>query len=135
MIAAFVYDIQGEYDRVVEDYTKVIELKPEFANAYYERGCIFVYRIQGEYDRAVEDYTKVIELKPEFADAYYDRGLAFLHLKKWQEAKSDLATAKYMGVDIVSLFDSYNGSVADFERNFGITLPEDIAAMLTESEN
>ena len=40
-----------------------------------------------------------------------------------------------MGVDIVSLFDSYNGSVADFERQFGTTLPEDIAAMLTEIEN
>ena len=131
----FVYDIQGEYDRAIEDYTKVIELKPDHADAYYHRGCIFVYSIQGEYDRAVEDYTKVIELKPDHADAHYDRGLACLHLKKWQEAQSDLAAAKDMGVDVVSLFDSYNGSVADFERKFGVTLPEDIAAMLTEIEN
>ena len=65
------------------------------------------------------------------------RGLAWLHLKKWQEAKSDLTAAKDMGLDIVALFqrDSYNESVADFERKFGIKLPEDIAAMLTESEN
>ena len=131
----FVYDTKGEYDRAVEDYTKVIELKPEFANAYYDRGCILVYRIQDEYDRAIEDFTKVIELEPDHADAHYDRGLAYLHLKKWQEAQSDLAAAKDMGVDIVSLFDSCNESVADFERNLGITLPADIAAMLTENEN
>ena len=131
----FVYDTKGKYDLAVEDYTKVIELKPEFANAYYERGCILVYRIQDEYDRAIEDFTKVIELEPDHVDAHYDRGLAYLHLKKWQEAQSDLADAKDMGVDIVSLFDSDSGSVADFERNFGITLPADIAAMLTESEN
>ena len=131
----FVYDTKGEYDRAVEDYTKVIELKPEFANAYYDRGCILVYRIQDEYDRAIEDFTKVIELEPDHVDAHYDRGLAYLHLKKWQEARSDLADAKDMGVDIVSLFDSDSGSVADFERNFGITLPADIAEMLTENEN
>ena len=131
----FVYGIQDEYEHAIEDFTKAIELKPDHADAHYNRG--FVYNGQGEYDRAIEDFTKVIELKPDHADAHYNRGLACLHLKKWQEAKSDLATAKYMGVDIVSLFefDSYNESVADFEREFGITLPEDIAAMLTESEN
>ena len=127
------YGRQGEHDRAIEDFTKATELNPEFADAYYIRG--YAYGRQGEHDRAIEDFTKVIELKPDHADAHYDRGLACLHLKKWQEAKSDLATAKYMGVDIVSLFDSYNESVADFEQRTGIKLPEDIAAMLTESEN
>ena len=83
----------------------------------------------------VEDYTKAIELNLDDAKTYYARGLARLHLQRWQEAQSDLTAAKDAGLDIVALFRRDNGSVADFERNFGITLPEEIAAMLTESED
>lgn len=31
-----------------------------------------------------------------------------------------------------TLGSAYYGSIADFERNFGVNLPEDIAEMLTE---
>ncbi len=127
------YDSQGKHDHAIQDYTKAIELEPDHADAYYDRGN--AYDSQGKHDHAIQDYTKAIELEPDHADAYYDRGNAYLHLKKWQEAQSDLTAAKNMGVDIVSLFDSYNGSIADFEQKTGITLPEDIAALLTESEN
>ena len=40
-----------------------------------------------------------------------------------------------MGLDIVDSFQSDSKSVADFEQRTGVTLPEDIAAMLTESKN
>ena len=124
---------KGEHDLAIQDYTKAIELNPDYADAYYFRG--HAYRSQGEYDHAIQDYTKAIELNPDYANAYYFRGRAWLALEKWQETKSDLAAAKDIGLDIVALFSSYNKSVADFEQRTGITLPEDIAAMLTESEN
>ena len=127
------YGSQGKHDRAIQDYTKAIELEPDYADAYYDRGN--AYDSQGKHDHAIQDYTKAIELEPDHADAYYDRGNAYLHLKKWQEAQSDLTAAKDMGVDIVSLFDSYNGSVADFKQKTGIILPKDIAAMLTENKN
>ena len=127
---------KGEYDQAIQDLTKAIELK-EDAEAYLARG--FAYRNKGEYDQAIQDLTKAIELK-EDAEAYLDRGLTWLHLKKWQEAKSDLTAAKDMGQDIVASFSQYTESVvtesvANFEQRTGIKLPEDIAAMLTESEN
>ena len=40
-----------------------------------------------------------------------------------------------MAFDIVASFRRANNSVADFEQKTGITLPEDIATMLTESED
>ena len=127
------YGSQGECDRAIEDFTKVIELKPEFANAYRARA--YAYSIQGEHDRVIKDSTKAIEINPDHAESYYDRACAWLALEKWQETKFDLAAAKNAGLDIVATFRRYNKSVADFEQKFGITLPEDIAAMLTESEN
>ena len=128
-----VYLIQGEHDHAIEYLTKAIELKPDHANAYYFRGR--AYHSQGEHDRAIQDYTKAIELKPDHANAYYFRGRVWLALKRWQEAKSDLTAAKDLGLDIVASFSQYTESVANFEQITGTKLPEDIAAMLTESEN
>ena len=125
------YRNKGEYDQAIQDLTKAIELK-EDAEAYLARGL--AYRSKGEYDQAIQDLTKAIELK-EDAEAYLARGLTWLHLEKWQEAKSDLTAAKDMGLDIVASFSQYTESVANFEQITGTKLPEDIAAMLTESEN
>lgn len=127
------YSGQGEHDQAIQDFTKAIELNPKLAEAYCFRG--FVYEGQDEHDLAIQDSTKAIELESDYAKAYAIRGLAWLHLKKWQEAKSDLTTAKDMGLDIVDSFQIDSKRIADFEQKTKIKLPEDIAAMLTKSEN
>ena len=35
------YHHKGEYDRAIEDFTKAIELKPNCASAYYDRGVAY----------------------------------------------------------------------------------------------
>ena len=60
---------RGQYSEAIEDFTKAIELKPDYAEAYYLRGL--AYHRQGEYEHAIEDFTKAIELKPDYAEAYY----------------------------------------------------------------
>ncbi|MXX40890.1 MAG: tetratricopeptide repeat protein, partial [Gemmatimonadetes bacterium] len=131
---ALVYRSKGEYDQAIQDLTKVIvELKPEDVEAYLARAL--AYRSKGEYDQAIQDLTKAIELKEDYTEAYMMRALTWLHLRKWQDATSDLTAAKNMGLDIVASFRQYTESVANFEQTTGITLPEDIAAMLTENEN
>ena len=128
-----VYRNQGEYDHAIQDYTKAIELNPDYADAYYFRGR--AYSSQGEHDYAIANFTKAIELNPKLADAYYARALACFGLERWQNAKSDLVIAKNAGLDIITSFHRSYKSVADFEQKTGITLPEDIVAMLTENEN
>jgi len=34
------YYMKGEYDRAIRDYNKAIELKPDCAEAYYNRGTV-----------------------------------------------------------------------------------------------
>ena len=115
--------------RAIEDYTKVIELKPDDTEAYNNRGV--AYGKKGDYDRSIADYTKAIELKPDFAAVYSNRGEAWLHLKEWDKARADLIAAKGMEVDIIASFHRDYESVSDFEDREGIKLPEDISAMLT----
>ncbi len=124
------YHGEGELDRAIRDYSKAIELKPDFAEAYQMRGI--VYYGKGDYDRAIKDYNKVIELEPNNAKIYNIRGVTSLHLRNWNNARSDLTIAKYMGVDIISIFRELHNNVAEFERIYAVKLPEDIAAMLTQ---
>ena len=73
----------------------------------------------------------LIELDPNDAEAYYNLGLVWMQRQNWQEAKLNLTVAKILKADIVSKFHNIYESIADFEQQNDINLPEDIAAMLT----
>ena len=127
---AIAHSDTGAYDRAITDYSKAIELDPNDADIYNNRGV--AYKKKGEMNCAIEDCNKAIKLNPEFALAYYNRGEAWLHLRNWNNARSDLTIAKYMGVDIISIFRELHNNVVEFERKYAVKLPEDIAAMLTQ---
>ena len=65
-----------EYDRAIADYTTAIQLKPDFAEAYNDRG--FAYYLKGDAERAIADYTRAIELRPNYPMAYNSRGVAYM---------------------------------------------------------
>ena len=85
---------KGDYDHAIEDFAKVIHLKPDYAPAYTKRGL--VYCVKGNFDHAAADFTKMIEFKPD-AETYCYRGMVWLHLRKWESAIIDLITAKGKG--------------------------------------
>ena len=124
------YLSKGKPDRAIKDYNKAIELNPDDTIAYNNRGNAYLNK--GELDQAIEDFDKAIELKPDNATAYFNRGMYWLHLKKWQKAQPNLTDAKNMGTDIIAEFRNDYGDVRAFEQKIGITLPKDIAAMLTQ---
>ena len=82
--------------------------------------------------RAIEDYTKAIQLNPDHANSYYNRAEALLHLQKWNEAKTDLITAKDKGVDIVAAFRNDYRNTAAFEQKHQVKLPKDIIALVRQ---
>jgi len=72
----------------IADYDKAIELRPDLAKAYNNRGV--AHADKGEYDLAIADYDKAIELKHDNAEAYNNRGLAYD-----DKGEYDLAIANY----------------------------------------
>ena len=66
---------RGLHDKAIEDYTKVIEIVPDFADAYNERGI--VYRHMKEYDKAIEDYNKAVEINPNHVVAYNNLSITY----------------------------------------------------------
>ena len=64
--------------------------------------------------------------------AYNNRGIVELILGEWEKSRADLTDAKKTGMDIAAAFRRQNGSVEEFERRHNISLPADIAALLTK---
>ena len=125
------YSSKGEVSRAIEDYSKVMELNPGFAVAYNNRGV--AYNSKGEVNLAIEDYNRAIELNSSYvAEAYYNRGEVWLRQREWEKAKTDLITAKKMGLDVVAAFRSTYRNVTAFERANQVKLPEDIAALVRQ---
>jgi tetratricopeptide (TPR) repeat protein len=102
------------------------------AYTYHFRG--FAYFLTGNFDLALADYAKALELKPDYVQVYYTRARTWLDRKEWEKTREDLTAAKDKGLDISILFRKGYDSVADFEQQNDVKLPEDIAAILTGQE-
>ena len=50
----------GFYKEAIKDFTMVIQIDPENANAFFNRGCC--YDSVGELDLAISDYSVALEL-------------------------------------------------------------------------
>ena len=85
-----------EFELMMRDYDKVIQLDPKFVYAYYNRAN--VYCAQKDYKLALLDYSTAIELYPEFAEALFNRGLVYFYLGENDKAVSDLSTAGELGI-------------------------------------
>ncbi|MGB7442352.1 MAG: DnaJ domain-containing protein [Coleofasciculaceae cyanobacterium] len=64
--------LEKDYQGAIEDYTKAIELNPQFVEAFIERGAT-LYRI-GNARTALQDCNQALGLDPQSAQAYYYQG-------------------------------------------------------------
>ena len=78
---------EKRWDDAIASFTKAIELKPDYAEAYSNRGI--AYFEKGEHDRAIEDYNKAIERNPDYAEAYTNRGNAYYRKGEYDRAIED----------------------------------------------
>lgn len=89
------------YRLVKEDLDKVVEMLPEFAYAYMNRGNVSAKL--SDFKSAIIDYTKAIELDDRLAAAYFNRGLAKIYTGNTEGGIEDLSRAGELG-----LFQAYN---------------------------
>jgi len=92
---------QRKWQEAIEIYNQAILLKPDFAEAYSNRGNAL--HQQGKLDEALESYDRAIQIKPDDAIAFFNRGNVLCQLRylekglksydKAIELKSDFAEA------------------------------------------
>ena len=124
MSGGAVLDSEG---RVI-GYTKAIEINPQSAPAYNNRGI--TYKELKQYDSAIADYTKAIEINPQYAQAYNNRGITYNDLKQYDSAIADynqsieinpLLAEAYSNRGITySELKQYDSAIADYNQSIEI---------------
>lgn len=69
---------EKDYKKQIELYTKLIDLDPNLAPAYFNRGCAY-YNL-AKYDNALNDFNNAIELNPTDPNGYSNRGAIYVNL-------------------------------------------------------
>ena len=103
---------------------KAIQLKPDYADAYYNRGNAL--KALEQFDAAIASYDKAIQLKPDYADAYSNRGLALKELEQFDAAiasydkaiqlKPDLAEAYYNRGNALQDLKQFDAAIASYDK-------------------
>lgn len=84
-----------DYKNAIIDFTKVIELTPNYAPAYFNRAVLLV-ELQ-DYKNAILDYNKTAELDSQYHQVYLLRGYAKLKSGDEEGACMDFELAKVLG--------------------------------------
>ncbi|MDE6827035.1 MAG: tetratricopeptide repeat protein [Paramuribaculum sp.] len=82
--------------RAIADLDKVIELSPNMAIAYYNKG-VMLAELE-DFTSAIAAFGKAIELKPDMGEAFYNRGYCYFKLGNAASGSSDLSRAGELGV-------------------------------------
>lgn len=101
MHRAQTYERIGKIDLAIRDYSKLLELFPEYNHFYNARGRL--YAKLGMHALALKDYTKTIQVKPDSLSAYMDRGKYFAQSGQHEQAIQDFTQAIKMKPE----FDGY----------------------------
>jgi tetratricopeptide (TPR) repeat protein len=99
----------GRADEAIKMYTKAIQLKPDYAAAYNNRGAIYASKIypsvkssnyQENLKKAIADFTQAIHLRPFEAIYYLKRGEEYSILGEHGKAIADFSESLSLRPDI-----------------------------------
>jgi poly(3-hydroxybutyrate) depolymerase/lipoprotein NlpI len=116
----------GDLKGAIAAYTRVVELDPNFADAYNNRGAAYVSL--NDVAAAIQDFTRSLAISPS-PNPYNNRGAIYVSQQKYEEAITDLNA----GINLQPSADAYaNRGIAymntsrlelardDFEKAIGL---------------
>ncbi|HTB62159.1 MAG TPA: tetratricopeptide repeat protein, partial [Opitutales bacterium] len=120
-------DKQGDFDGALAEYDHALELEPQNAEVFVNRGA--AKDIHQDFTGALADFNHALEINPQYADAYAYRAVAENGLKDYAHATADnshaleldpfnfnaclnLAISKNNNQDYAGAIDLYNRAIA-----------------------
>ncbi len=85
----------GRYSEAIAVFDRLIQLTPNYAGAYYNKGNALTG--MGRFDEAVAAYDQAIRLAPNVGDAYTAKGRALESLGRIDEAQKAYEDARMYG--------------------------------------
>lgn len=84
-------EVRKDYASAVEEYAKVVQLKPDLPEAYNNLGVAF--KKKGDLEKAVANFDRALEMRGDYSEARSNRGWVYVEQKKWREARADFEQA------------------------------------------
>ena len=81
-------EVTEQMELAIADYTSAIELDPDYARAYNNRGN--ARATLGDLEQALEDYDRALELESSLTLTYFNRGALFYALRNYEAAIADM---------------------------------------------
>ena len=88
-ITGYLQSEEGMYEEALSAYSKTLDLKPDYVEAYYKRGAVKLSL--GRYKGALIDFNEALNLKPDHVEARYGGGSAKLSLGRYKGALTDFS--------------------------------------------
>ncbi|MFN7382379.1 MAG: tetratricopeptide repeat protein [Dolichospermum sp.] len=82
----YLHNVRKDYQAAISSYDKAVEFKPDYHQAWYNRGNSL--DDLGRYEEAISSYDKAVEFKPDYHQAWYNRGNSLDDLGRYEEAIS-----------------------------------------------
>lgn len=108
----YAYSLQGEYARAIPEYSRAIELKPDYAGAYVGRG--WAYYSTGLYRPALKDFDAAIKLDP--ADKYALNNRCVVHKRREDYDAAIVDCSAALALDPAFAWALYNRADAHFHK-------------------
>ncbi len=83
--------VKRDYQKALASFNRAIQLRPNYGEAYFQRGNLFLSR--GKREVAIANYDKAIKFQPTLAGAYNIRGFLRLGTRNISGAIADLNQA------------------------------------------
>ena len=82
----------GELSKAYEVFSKIIEVEPDWAEAWNKRATVFY--LSGNFEKSQKDIDKVLELEKRHFGALAGQGLVNIQLKNYNKAIKSYEKAK-----------------------------------------
>ncbi len=84
-------EIRKDYPAAVDEYSRVVKLRPNSAEAYNNLGVAL--EKNGEMEPAIENFNQALKLSANYSEALSNRGWVYARQKKILEARKDFEAA------------------------------------------
>jgi tetratricopeptide (TPR) repeat protein len=113
-LLAIVQSILGKQHAALTSYDRAIELRPDYAQALFNRGNI-LHELK-RFAEALASYDRVVELRPDYAEALFNRANTLHELKRFEEALASYDRAIELRPDYAEAFLNRGNTLHELKR-------------------
>ena len=106
---------EGRSEESLYHYNESIHIKPDYIEAYYNRGNLYVKL--GKDLLAIDDFSNTVNLNPHYVIAYNNRGNAYNRLGKYQPAIEDFNKAISLSPRYPNAYNNRGNAYASLGRH------------------